>query len=174
MEIRGRLLDGKNVRTRTIYVVGRRAVRGEARTLSDLRLLTPETKATPFQRDCFLSKGKQNQEWVATWTMAGIKIVKTDVNWDTDEEAYKTRLGSQQERRNVLRKVTISRECELAGDNNDDLEGLRAASCSISLQGDFMATSKGRGHDVSFPKANGLRHGEGRRVWANGARYEGR
>lgn len=37
-----------------------------------------------------------------------------------------------------------------------------------------MATSKGIGHDVSFPLPNGLRHGQGKRVWANGATYEGR
>lgn len=41
-------------------------------------------------------------------------------------------------------------------------------------QGDYMATSEGIGHDVCFPLANGLRHGQGRRVWANGATYVGR
>lgn len=37
-----------------------------------------------------------------------------------------------------------------------------------------MATSEGIGHDVRFPLPNGLRHGRGRRVWANGASYDGR
>lgn len=37
-----------------------------------------------------------------------------------------------------------------------------------------MATSKGIGHDVRFPLPNGLRHGQGKRVWANGATYDGR
>lgn len=41
-------------------------------------------------------------------------------------------------------------------------------------QGDYMATSKGIGHEVLFPLANGLRHGQGKRVWANGATYIGR
>lgn len=41
-------------------------------------------------------------------------------------------------------------------------------------QGDYMATSDGIGHDVKFPLPNGLRHGRGRRVWANGATYDGR
>lgn len=44
----------------------------------------------------------------------------------------------------------------------------------LGYQGDYMATSKGIGHDVHFPLANGLRHGRGKRVWANGATYEGR
>lgn len=37
-----------------------------------------------------------------------------------------------------------------------------------------MATSNGIGHDVRFPLPNGLRHGQGKRVWANGATYDGR
>ncbi|CAM9371998.1 unnamed protein product, partial [Hapterophycus canaliculatus] len=40
--------------------------------------------------------------------------------------------------------------------------------------GDYMATSRGVGHDVRFPLPNGLRHGRGKRVWANGATYDGR
>lgn len=44
----------------------------------------------------------------------------------------------------------------------------------LAFQGDYMATSKGIGHDVRFPLANGLRHGHGKRVWANGATYNGR
>ncbi|CAN0463347.1 unnamed protein product [Ectocarpus sp. 12 AP-2014] len=42
------------------------------------------------------------------------------------------------------------------------------------MKGDYMATSRGIGHDVRFPLPNGLRHGRGKRVWANGATYDGR
>ncbi|CAM9451858.1 unnamed protein product [Ectocarpus sp. 6 AP-2014] len=42
------------------------------------------------------------------------------------------------------------------------------------MKGDYMATSRGIGHDVRFPLPNSLRHGRGKRVWANGATYDGR
>ncbi|CAM9399332.1 unnamed protein product, partial [Discosporangium mesarthrocarpum] len=39
--------------------------------------------------------------------------------------------------------------------------------------GEYLAKAPGIGHNVQFPRVNGLRHGIGKRVWASGATYEG-
>lgn len=49
-----------------------------------------------------------------------------------------------------------------------------ATTAPHHMQGDYMATTKGIGHNVRFPVPNGLRHGRGKRVWASGATYDGR
>ena len=40
-------------------------------------------------------------------------------------------------------------------------------------EGEFVATLSHYKHGVHFPNPNGLRHGRGVRVYANGNRYEG-